>query len=143
MTTITSITTIHGELARNVPPYAVIMHGGHDITWHSASWEYDLTSQMSTLPGVNETSSIEYCCLLFLSVPKYYGMTSFSSYNGLKIESVNDLTSTQERVPDFDISGLLRILCSSSFSRLLKRQVLISLPSDLVKYFQHIVGTLR
>ena len=43
--------SINEAAARNVSPYAVIMHGGHDMTGHSASWEYVITTPMSALPG--------------------------------------------------------------------------------------------
>ena len=39
--------SINEAAARNVSPYAVIMHGGHDMTGHSASWEYVITTPMS------------------------------------------------------------------------------------------------
>jgi hypothetical protein len=42
---------INEAAARNVSPYAVIMHGGHEMTGHSASWEYVITTPMSALPG--------------------------------------------------------------------------------------------
>lgn len=44
--------SINEAAARNVSPYAVIMHGGHDMTGHSASWEYVITTPMSALPGI-------------------------------------------------------------------------------------------
>lgn len=37
--------------ARNVAPYKMIMHGGHEMTGHSASWEYVITTPTSALPG--------------------------------------------------------------------------------------------
>jgi hypothetical protein len=43
--------SINEAATRNVSPYAVIMHGGHDMTGQSASWEYILTTPMSAMPG--------------------------------------------------------------------------------------------
>jgi hypothetical protein len=43
--------SINEAATRNVSPYAVIMHGGHDMTGQSASWEYVLTTPMSAMPG--------------------------------------------------------------------------------------------
>ena len=43
--------SINEAASRNVPPYAVIMHGGHDMTGTSASWEYVITTPMSAMPG--------------------------------------------------------------------------------------------
>lgn len=42
---------INEATIRIVSPYAVIMHGGHEMTGHSASWEYVITTPMSALPG--------------------------------------------------------------------------------------------
>ena len=42
---------INEAAARNVSPYAVIMYGGHDMTGHSAFWEFVITAPMSALPG--------------------------------------------------------------------------------------------
>ena len=43
--------SINEAASRNVPPYAVIMHGGHDMTGTSASWEYVITTPMFAMPG--------------------------------------------------------------------------------------------
>ena len=42
---------INEASARNVSPYAIIMHGGHDCTGQSASFEYIVTTPMSAMPG--------------------------------------------------------------------------------------------
>ena len=52
--------SINEAAARNVSPYAVIMHGGHDMTGHSASWEYVITTPMSALPGTTLKNQIKY-----------------------------------------------------------------------------------
>ena len=46
------IGSINEAASRNVSPYAVIMHGGHDCTGQSASFEYIVTTPMSSMPGM-------------------------------------------------------------------------------------------
>ena len=43
--------SINEAASRNVSPYAVIMHGGHDCTGQSAPFEYIITTPMSSMPG--------------------------------------------------------------------------------------------
>ena len=52
--------SIYEAAARSVSPYAVIMHGGHDMTGQSASWEYVITTPMSALPGTTLKNQIKY-----------------------------------------------------------------------------------
>ena len=47
---------INEASARNVSPYAVIAHGGHDCTNQSASFEYLTTTPMSAMPGQRYSS---------------------------------------------------------------------------------------
>jgi hypothetical protein len=50
---------INEAAARNVSPYAVIMHGGHDMTGYSTLWEHVVTTPMSELPGIQNI--VNYC----------------------------------------------------------------------------------
>ena len=46
-----TVRSINEAASRNVSPYAVILHGGHDCTGSSASFEYIVTTPMSSMPG--------------------------------------------------------------------------------------------
>jgi hypothetical protein len=92
------VRSINEAAARNVSPYAVIMHGGHDMTGHSASWEYVITTPMSALPG-NYKEHV-YCCLWILSVLKVHAFSLFSAAMALSgSPSHNYSESTNVKVP--------------------------------------------
>ena len=61
------VVSINEASARNVSPYATIMHGGHDCTGQSASFEYIVTTPMSAMPG-NSTYIVRMTGLYIIQI---------------------------------------------------------------------------
>ena len=67
--------SINEASARNVSPYAIIMHGGHDCAGQSASFEYIVTTPMSALPG-NRYHIVRMNALYTIKISQRYNSAS-------------------------------------------------------------------